>query len=78
VHASWLNQVQIYFSIRRRKAISPHDFADLDQLSERFPSFHRYNKTATPFDGRTPATTPTPTCTASTHTTQRMPGQMRA
>jgi hypothetical protein len=50
VHASWLNQVQIYFSIRRRKAISSHDFADLDQLSERFPSFHRYNKTATPFD----------------------------
>jgi hypothetical protein len=51
IHASWLNQVEIYFSILQRKAISPNDFADLDQLSERIFSFQdRYNTTATPFD----------------------------
>ena len=51
VHASWLNQVEIYFSILQRKAISPNDFADLDQLSERIIGFQdRYNTTATPFD----------------------------
>jgi hypothetical protein len=51
VHASWLNQVEIYFSILQRKAISPNDFADLNELSERIISFQdRYNTTATPFD----------------------------
>jgi hypothetical protein len=51
VHASWLNQVEIYFSILQRKAINPNDFADLDQLSEHIIGFHdRYNTTATPFD----------------------------
>ena len=51
IHASWLNQVEIYFSILQRKAISPNDFADLNQLSERIISFQdRYNRTATPFD----------------------------
>jgi transposase len=51
IHASWLNQVEIYFSILQRKAINPNDFADLDQLSERIIGFQdRYNSTATPFD----------------------------
>ncbi|MGB9307899.1 MAG: IS630 family transposase [Mycobacterium sp.] len=51
IHASWLNQVEIYFSILQRKAISPNDFADLDQLSQRILGFQdRYNTTATPFD----------------------------
>lgn len=51
VHASWLNQVEIYFSILQRKAISPTDFADLDQLAERILAFQeRYNATAAPFD----------------------------
>jgi hypothetical protein len=51
VHASWLNQVEIYFSILQRKAISPNDIADLNQLSERIIGFQdRYNTTATPFD----------------------------
>ena len=45
VHASWLNQVEIYFSILQRKAITPSDFADL-------ASQDRYNQTATPFDWR--------------------------
>lgn len=51
VHASWLNQVEIYFSILQRKAISPGDFADLDALADRILRFeHRYNATASPFD----------------------------
>ena len=51
VHASWLNQVEIYFSILQRKAISPVDFADLDDLAQRILAFqNRYNATAAPFD----------------------------
>jgi transposase len=51
IHASWLNQVEIYFSVLQRKAISPVDFADLDALAERILDFqNRYNQAATPFD----------------------------
>jgi len=51
VHASWLNQVEIYFSILQRKAINPVDFADLDDLATRIMAFQdRYNATAVPFD----------------------------
>ena len=51
IHASWLNQVEIYFSILQRKAISPSDFADLDDLADRILAFQdRYNATAEPFD----------------------------
>ena len=51
IHASWLNQVEIYFSVLQRKAISPVDFADLDALAERILAFQdRYNRAATPFD----------------------------
>lgn len=51
IHASWLNQVEIYFSILQRKAISPSDFADLDDLAARILAFQdRYNTTAEPFD----------------------------
>ena len=51
IHASWLNQVEIYFSILQRKAINPNDFADLDALAERVLAFQeRYNTQAAPFD----------------------------
>lgn len=50
VHASWLNQVEIYFSVLQRKVVEPNDFTDLDQVQERLTAFeHRYNQTATPF-----------------------------
>ena len=50
IHASWLNQVEIYFSILQRKAIKPGNFRDLDDLAERILGFEdRYNLTATPF-----------------------------
>ncbi|GAA1880812.1 hypothetical protein GCM10009715_29040 [Paeniglutamicibacter psychrophenolicus] len=53
VHASWLNQVEIYFSILQRKAIAGADFPDLDALAERIMAFQeRYNATADPFDWR--------------------------
>lgn len=51
VHASWLNQVEIYFSILQRKAIATGDFANLDDLATRILAFQqRYNATATPFN----------------------------
>jgi hypothetical protein len=35
VHASWLNQVGIYFSIVQRKVLTPNDFASLAAVEER-------------------------------------------
>jgi transposase len=50
VHASWLNQVEIFFSIIQKKVVSPSDFASLEQLSETLLAFTgRYNQTAKPF-----------------------------
>lgn len=50
VHASWLNQVEVYFSIIQRKALSPNDFTDLDVVEQRLSRFEiRYNAAATPF-----------------------------
>jgi len=52
VHASWLNQVEI-FSIVQRKVIKPGDFTDPEKLAERLLAFQdRYNATAEPFDWR--------------------------
>ncbi len=57
VHANWLNQMGIHFSIVQRKVIKPQDFADLEDLAERLLTFQvRCNATAEPFDwhfGRT-------------------------
>jgi transposase len=51
IHASWLNQVEIFFSIVQRKVIKPGDFTDLHALTERLLAFQdRYNATAEPFD----------------------------
>jgi hypothetical protein len=50
VHASWLNQVEIFFSITQRKVLSPNDFDDLDVVMERLAAFEtRYNQAAKPF-----------------------------
>jgi hypothetical protein len=50
IHASWLNQVEIYFSILQRKAIATGDFADLNDLEKRILAFQdRYNHSAEPF-----------------------------
>lgn len=50
VHASWLNQIEIYFSIVQRKALTPNDFTKLDEVIDRLNHFEaRYNQTAAPF-----------------------------
>ncbi len=50
VHASWLNQVEIFFSILQRKVVSPNDFTNLEQVERRLADFElRYNATARPF-----------------------------
>jgi transposase len=50
VHASWLNQVEIYFSVVQRKVVAPNDFTDLAQVRDRLRAFEdRYNATAQPF-----------------------------
>lgn len=50
VHASWLNQIEIYFSIIQRKLLSPNDFHDLPDIVGRLAAFEdRYNQAARPF-----------------------------
>jgi hypothetical protein len=50
VHASWLNQIEIYFSILQRKALAPNDFPSLEALEERLHGFARYyEQIANPF-----------------------------
>jgi transposase len=50
VHASWLNQAEIYFSVVQRKVVSPNDFTNLDEVEQRLAAFEqRYNATAKPF-----------------------------
>jgi hypothetical protein len=50
VHASWLNQIEIYFSIVQRKVLTPNDFCSLAELEERLLAFqNHYERTASPF-----------------------------
>jgi len=47
VHASWLNQVEIYFSVVQRKLLTPDDFPDLEILADRLSAFEeRYHSAA--------------------------------
>ena len=51
VHASWLDQAEIYFSIVQRKVVTPNDFTDLGQIRDRLAAFEtRYNAIARPFN----------------------------
>lgn len=51
VHASWLNQVEIYFSIVQRKVLTPNDFPSTDKVAERLMAFQdSYEKQAKPFE----------------------------
>ncbi|MDQ2729911.1 MAG: hypothetical protein M3Y91_19130, partial [Actinomycetota bacterium] len=51
VHASWLDQCEIYFSIVQRKVVNPGDFTDLAQITDRLASFEgRYNALSEPFE----------------------------
>jgi hypothetical protein len=50
IHASWLNQIEIYYSILQRKVLTPNDFDSLDALEDRILRFQRhYEQVARPF-----------------------------
>ena len=50
LHASWLNQVEIFFSILQRKVLTPNDFTELADVEHRVLAFQRrYQQTAAPF-----------------------------
>jgi transposase len=53
IHASWLNQVELYFSVVQRKVLTPNDFRDLVEVERRLLAFQRrYQQTAVPFGWR--------------------------
>jgi hypothetical protein len=50
-HASWLNQIEIVFSIIQRKMLTPNDFESLQAVVDRLDAFERhYNQIAKPFE----------------------------
>jgi transposase len=56
-HASWLNQVELFFSILERRLLRRGEFGSVDELAERVVAFIKdYNRRAAPFrwtyDGR--------------------------
>jgi len=51
VHASWLNQIEIYFSIVQRKVLEPNDFQNVADVAHTLNAFeHRWNEVAEPFE----------------------------
>jgi transposase len=49
-HTSWLNQIELWFSVLARRALRRGNFASLDALRERILAFIAYfNQTAHPF-----------------------------
>jgi hypothetical protein len=52
-HASWRNQIEIYFSIIQRKVLTPNDFTELAAVEQRLLAYENlYNRTAQPFAWR--------------------------
>jgi hypothetical protein len=50
VHASWLNQIEIYFSIIQRKVLTPNDFSSVTEIEQRLLCFQdHYEQVAKPF-----------------------------
>jgi hypothetical protein len=50
-YASWLNQIEIVFSVIQRKVLTPNDFTSLQAVVERLDAFeHHYNEIAKPFE----------------------------
>jgi DDE superfamily endonuclease len=51
IHASWLNQIEIYFSIVQRKVLTPNDFPSLAAVEQRLLAFEtEYEAIAQPFE----------------------------
>lgn len=50
LHASWLNQIEIYFSVVQRKVLTPNDFHSLAEVEDCLLAFQdRYQQAAKPF-----------------------------
>ena len=50
IHASWLNQIEIYFSILERKVLRPNAFDSFPAVQQRILAFQdRYEQSAKPF-----------------------------
>ena len=53
VHASWLNQVEVYFSLLQRKVLTPNDSTNLQELELRIKLYEELtNKQPRPFNWR--------------------------
>lgn len=53
VHASWLNQVEVYFSLLQRKVLLPNDSTNLQELQLRIQLYEELtNRQPKPFDWR--------------------------
>ena len=51
IHASWLNQIEIYFSVLQRKALTLNDFQSLEEVEQRLLAFEKhYERAVKPFD----------------------------
>jgi hypothetical protein len=44
IHASWLNRIELFFSIVQRKALTPNNFGSLDELAERLLAFGEHHR----------------------------------
>ncbi|HEX7209738.1 MAG TPA: hypothetical protein VF241_02355 [Propionibacteriaceae bacterium] len=71
VHASWLNQIEIYFSVVQRKILTPDDHASLEALADQLTAFEAATT-------RSPAhSTGDPTATTSTDSSTASPPNPR-
>lgn len=53
IHASWLNRVEIYFSLVQRKVLAPNDFRSLAEVEQRLRLYQELsNRAPRPFDWR--------------------------
>jgi len=53
IHASWLNQVELYFSVVQRKVLDPNQWSSPAALETALLAFgERYSAIATPFEWR--------------------------
>jgi len=50
VHASWLNQIEIYFSLVQRQVLTPNEFGSLEEISSCLAKYEqRINSEASAF-----------------------------
>jgi len=74
VHASWLNQAEIYFSVTQRKVLTPNDFPDLNTLEQQLLACgRRYEQIAAPFEWKFTRPTSTASPNDSTYPPPRPP-----